>query len=185
MRNLTKNFITIKEFIEKSIGEWLSIRSTHSLAFQEYENSNSDINISYLDLKNESINRLLEKFNIISAPSFALKISWSAKSDWNEEETGETNETVLLFAPKDEKSGQILRDKGYTEMVCSLSEYCIDEAANLNLTTEYNSTICEEKIWFASKNVRSRYSLIKNKIGNSIVQTSLSTEIRKVISQGD
>ena len=47
---MIKNLIKTREFINKSIGEWRSIRSTHTLAFQEYENTTSNILIDYLDI---------------------------------------------------------------------------------------------------------------------------------------
>ena len=50
---MTKNLITIYQFINKSLGEWKSIRSTHTLAFQEFENSTSKIYIKNLKTKNE------------------------------------------------------------------------------------------------------------------------------------
>ena len=58
----------------------------------------------------------------------------------------------------------------------------IDGSNTFNIETEYNSTISEEKIWFLTENVRSRYSVIKNKINKGILQTSHATEIRKIIT---
>ena len=80
---MTKNLITINQFIQKSLGEWKSIRSTHSLAFQEVENSTSKIVIKELESNNKNVLGLLEKYNYTSKPSFiALSISWKAISDW-------------------------------------------------------------------------------------------------------
>ena len=72
---MTKNLITINQFIQKSLGEWKSIRSTHSLAFQEVENSTSKIEIKELESNNKNVLGLLEKYNYTSKPSFiALSI---------------------------------------------------------------------------------------------------------------
>ena len=57
----------------------------------------------------------------------------------------------------------------------------MDDYKTLNIQSEYNATLSDEKIWFLSKNVRSRYSIIRNKINNGILQTSHATEIRKII----
>ena len=73
---MTKNLITINQFIQKSLGEWKSIRSTHSLAFQEVENSTSKILIKELEINNKNVVELLEKYNYTSNTSFiALSIS--------------------------------------------------------------------------------------------------------------
>ena len=46
------------------MGEWTSIRSTHSLAFQEVENSTSKIVIEQLEIKNKNVIKLLQKYNL-------------------------------------------------------------------------------------------------------------------------
>ena len=177
---MTKNLITIREFIDQSIGEWRSIRSTHTIAFQEFENTTSNISISYLNVDNTKVEQTLKKFNISKTPAFAIEISWVAVSDWELEDKVNTNETVLIFIPKDNKSGIILRNKGYAELVHSSSEYFMDNRENLNIITKYNSTISEERIWFLTKNIRSRYSMIQSKHHNAIMQTSHSSEIRQI-----
>ena len=47
---MTKNLTIINQFIDKSIGEWKSIRSSHTLAFQEFENSTSKIYIKHISI---------------------------------------------------------------------------------------------------------------------------------------
>ena len=177
---MPKNQITIKEFIDKSIGEWKSLRSTHTIAFGEFENTTSNIFISYLSLDSDDAKNLIQKFSFSLNPKFAIKIIWQAKSDWGIEENSVPNETILVFSQKDIKSGIILRNQGYAELIHTHSNYFIDQQENLNIITEYNSTICEEKIWFISKHLRARYSLIKNKEFGSPIQTSLSSEIRRI-----
>ena len=141
---MTKNLITINQFIQQSLGEWKSIRSTHSLAFQEVENSTSKIEIKELENNNKNVLGLLEKYNSASKPSFiALSISWEAISDWEVDQKIEEDKTILIFLPKDKNKGIILRNKGYTESVISSSEYLIDENENLNIKTIYSSTISE------------------------------------------
>ena len=178
---MTKNLITINQFIQKSLGEWKSIRSTHSLAFQEVENSTSKIVIKELEINNKNVIELLEKYNSSSKPSIiALSISWKAISDWEVDQKIEEDKTILLFLPKDKNKGIVLRNKGYTESEISSSEYLIDENANLIIKTIYSSTISEERICFLSSHIRSRYSVIRNHVNNTIMQTSHTSEIRNM-----
>ena len=86
----------------------------------------------------------------------------------------------MLFLPRDQNTGIVLRNKGYTESVISSSEYFIDENENLNLKTIYNSTVSEEKICFLSTHIRSRYSVIRNQENNAVIQTSHTSEIRNI-----
>ena len=178
---MTKNLITINQFIQQSLGEWKSIRSTHSLAFQEVENSTSKIVIKELEINNKNVVELLEKYNTAPTTSFiALSISWNAISDWEMDQKIEEDKTILLFLPKDKNKGIVLRNKGYTESEISSSEYLIDENENLNIKTIYSSTISEERICFLSSHIRSRYSVIRNHVNNTIMQTSHSSEIRNM-----
>ena len=179
---MKKNLITTKEFIDKSIGEWKSIRSTHTLAFQEFENTNSSLRISYKNIESEEVLEIKNRLKYSQDLSFAIKISWKSTSEWTIENKSQESHSVLIFIPKDEYTGTLIKDKGYAEQIPSSSRYYIDETKTLNIISEYNATISEEKIWFLSNNVRSRYSVIKNKINNGILQTSHATEIRKLIT---
>jgi len=179
---LKKNSKTIKEFIAKSIGEWKSIRSTHTLAFQEFENTNSNLIISHQDIESQEVLEIKKRFTFSQDLSFAIKISWKAISEWTTENKSQESQTILIFVPKDEHTGILIKDKGYAELIPSSSQYYIDESKIFNIKSEYNATISEERIWFLSSNVRSRYSVIKNKINNGILQTSHATEIRKIIT---
>ena len=183
---MTKNLTIINQFIDKSLGEWKSIRSTHSLAFQEAENSTSEIVIKELEIKNKNVVELLEKYNLNSKSSvIAVSISWKAISDWEVDQKIEADKTILLFLPKDENKGIVLRNKGYTESAISSSEYFIDENENLNIKTFYNSTVSEERICFLSTHIRSRYSVIRNQENNSVIQTSHTSEIRNISTLKD
>ena len=74
------------------------------------ENSTSKIVIKELEIKNKNVVKLLEKYNLSSAPSvIALSISWEAISDWEMDQKIEEDKTLLLFLPKDKNKGIVLR----------------------------------------------------------------------------
>ena len=91
----------------------------------------------------------------------------------------------MIFLPKDENSGIVLRNKGYTESVISSSNYFVDEQNNLHIKTVYKSTISEEKISFLSTHIRSRFSTIRNQETKSVIQTSHTSEIRNIANLKD
>jgi len=183
---LTKNQKTINQFIDKSIGEWKSIRSTHTLAFQEFENSTSKIYIQSINPKNKKVVEIFKNYKFSSSlESIAISIRWQAISDWEDNNISEGDETILIFLPKDENSGIVLRNKGYTESVISSSNYFIDEQNNLHIKTIYKSTISEERISFLSAHIRSRFSTIRNQENKSVIQTSHTSEIRNLASLKD
>ncbi len=180
---MTKNLRTINQFIDKSIGEWKSIRSTHTLAFQEIENSTSKIYIEHINLKNKKVVEIFNNYKLsLNQESIAISIKWRAMSDWEDDDISEGDETILIFLPKDENSGIVLRNKGYTESIISSSNYFVDEQTNLHIKTIYKSTVSEERISFLSTHIRSRFSTIRNQENNSVIQTSHTSEIRNIAS---
>jgi phycoerythrin-associated linker protein len=182
---LTKNLITINQFIDKSIGEWKSIRSTHTLAFQEFKNSTSKIYIKHINSKNKKVVEIFKNYKLtLNLENIAISIKWQAISDWDDD-IGKGDETILIFLPKDENSGIVLRNKGYTESVISSSNYFVDEQNNLHIKTVYKSTVSEEKISFLSTHIRSRFSTIRNQETKSVIQTSHTSEIRNLASLKD
>ena len=183
---MTKNLAIINQFIDKSIGEWKSIRSTHTLTFQEFENSTSKIYIKHLSSENKKVVEIFKNYKLsLNLESIAISIEWHAISDWNDDDMSEGDETILIFLPKDEDSGIVLRNKGYTESFISSSNYFFDEQNNLNIKTFYKSTVSEERICFLSTHIRSRFSTIRNLENKSVIQTSHTSEIRNLASLKD
>ena len=183
---MAKNLTTINQFIDESIGEWKSIRSTHTLAFQEFENSTSKIYIKNINSKNKKVIEIIKNYKLsLNRESIAISIKWQAISDWEENNMSEGDETILIFLPKDDTSGIVLRNKGYTESFISSSNYFFDEQNNLYIKTIYKSKVSEERISFLSTHIRSRFSTIRNLENNSVIQTSHTSEIRKLASLKD
>ena len=183
---MTKKLTTINQFIDKSIGEWKSIRSTHTLAFQEFENSTSQINIKYINSKNTKIIEIFKSYKLnFNQESIAISIEWQAISDWGDDDMSKRDKTILIFLPKGANSGIVLRNKGYTESCISSSNYFVDEQNNLHIKTIYKSTVSEERISFLSTHIRSRFSILRNLENNSVIQTSHTSEIRNLASLKD
>ena len=183
---MTKNLTIINQFIDKSIGEWKSIRSTHTLAFQEFENSTSKIYIKHINKKNKKVVEIFKNYKFsLNLECIAISINWQAISDWDNNDIREGDETILIFLPKDENSGIVLRNKGYTESFISSSNYFVDEQNNLHIKTFYKSTVSEERISFLSTHIRSRFSTVRNLENKAVIQTSHTSEIRNLASLKD
>ena len=139
---MTKNLTIINQFIDKSIGEWKSIRITHTLAFQEFENSTSKIYIKRINKKNKKVVEIFKNYKFsLNLESIAISINWQAISDWDNNDISEGDETILIFLPKDDNSGIVLRNKGYTESFISSSNYFFDEQNNLHIKTIFINNV--------------------------------------------
>lgn len=174
--------MNITEFVNLSFGKWRSQRSAHHLAFRHFEEVTSTINIEAVELENPQVIALCKSYNIdpkIAASPF--KMSWEGESDWDESETL-SGSTILVPVPHPENhtKGRLLREQGYAETVPSVGNYYIGEDETFVLTTSYDRASAEEKIWFATPNLRFRVSLIKTSDGKGVTTASFSSEIRSL-----
>ena len=174
----------IDEFINRSIGEWKSMRTGHTLSFYQFENIISKINVQALRVSDPEVKICLDihehsKNNLVSP----FKMYWEGESDWkgNHESALSSGSCVLVPIPSSESEGIILRSQGYMEKTKALSSYKFLPDETLILVTSYSHSITEERIWFASNNVRCRSSIVKTKGSEALLQTSFASEVRRII----
>ena len=172
----------INEFVKLSLGSWRSQRSAHHLAFGHFEEVTSNIDIEALTIDDTQVIQLCKTHEI--EPQLAtspFKMSWEGESDWDEDETM-TGSTILVPIPDLENptKGRLLREQGYAETIPSVGEYHIGEDGTFVLVTKYDRAAAEEKIWFATPNLRFRVSLIKTSNGKGVTTASFSSEIRSL-----
>jgi phycoerythrin-associated linker protein len=170
----------ITQFIAQSIGQWRSQRSAHHLAFAHFEAVHSEIAIVALSSTDAEVLALCQQYEVnpetIAAP---FRMSWKGESDWEESEVLEGT-TILVPVPDPEvpQRGKLLRDQGYAETIAAVGTYSFNEEGTFILVTPYERAAAEERIWFATPNLRFRVSLIKTSSGNGVVTASFSSEIR-------
>ena len=182
----TQACMTIEQFVAQSSGKWRSMRSGHSLAFQQFEEVLSEVTIEAISKDDSAVKQLLEsslanKHNLetISSP---FKMEWCAESDWEPEDPSEVSSGSCIIVPlvKDISSGTLIRSVGYAEAEAAISEYNFSNDGTFTLTTNYEQSIAEEKIWFVSENVRCRSSVLRTSAGSGVLQTSFASEVRRI-----
>ena len=182
----TQACMTIEQFVAQSSGKWRSMRSGHSLAFQQFEEVLSEVTIESISKDDSAVKQLLEsslanKHNLetISSP---FKMEWCAESDWEPEDPSEVSSGSCIIIPlvKDISSGTLIRSVGYAEAEAAISEYNFSNDGTFTLTTNYEQSIAEEKIWFVSENVRCRSSVLRTSAGSGVLQTSFASEVRRI-----
>ena len=175
--------MNIEEFFLKSVGEWNSMRSGHSLAFQEFEEIRSKIKIFPSKSNDSRVIKFL-KDNLITtnAVNKAFLIKWETKSDWGEENQKENSsgESILVPIEISKTEGKIIRSIGYSEAVQVVSLYKILDDGTLIIYSDYSHICTEERIWFVSNNLRSRSSVTRAIDSSAILQTSYASEIRSI-----
>ncbi len=171
----------IEQFFLKSVGEWNSMRSGHSLAFQEFEEIRSKIKIIPTKNNDSRVIKLLEDNSIsIKDVNQAFLISWEAISEWGDDiqEENTSGESILVPLEISKTEGKIIRSIGYTEAIQVISLYKLIDDGTLIINSNYNHITTEERIWFVSNNLRSRSSVTRALDSLAILQTSYASEIR-------
>ena len=173
----------IEQFFLKSVGEWNSMRSGHSLAFQEFEEIRSKIKIIPAKTDDSRVIKLL-KDNLITTNEVnkAYLINWEAKSEWIDDNQKEksSGESILVPLEISKTEGKIIRSVGYTEAIPIISLYKLLNDGTLIIHSNYNHICTEERIWFVSNNLRSRSSVTRAIDSLAILQTSYASEIRSL-----
>lgn len=169
----------IETFVERSLGEWRSQRSAHHLAFAHFEEVLSTINIEAMSVDAPGVLELCQRYDVspdsIVSP---FRMSWKGESDWDEEQVIEGS-TILVPVPTSTMTGKLLREQGYAETMESMGTYTLTDDGTFILTTAYERAAAEEKIWFATPNLRFRVSLIKTSSGKGVTTASFSSEVRR------
>ena len=174
--------MTIEQFVAQSIGDWKSMRSGHSLAFQIFEDVVSEISIISIEKDDPRVLKLVNKIGISSEDICPFFMKWEADSDWEPDNPGEVSkgECLLIPIPEDNSTGRLIRSIGYAELEEAISTYHILDDGTFTLKTQYGQSIAEERIWFVSDNVRCRSSIIRTSEGAGILQASFASEVRRL-----
>lgn len=153
-----------KAFFQQSAGKWRSQRTTHHLPFRRAENGGSDINVEFLDADDEKIVAICQIHNV--DPKTAIGgayVSWDGSMAWDKENEDHKGTTVFALIPDQDnpRKGQLLRERGYAEIVPVAGEYEMDAEDALVLITEYETMSIIERFWFVNPDLRLRSSTVK------------------------
>ncbi|MFS8803629.1 phycobiliprotein lyase [Synechococcus sp. R55.6] len=171
--------MTVMEFFALSAGEWMCQRTSHHLAFRRSEGGRSRVQIATLSATDPAVIRVCELFKVDPRRAVgAARVQWDGEQEWDNEEY--KGDVVLVPIPDetDPMRGQLLRDQGYAEKVPVAGTYVMGSDGALTLYTQYEMTESEERIWFASPNLRLRASTVKRFGGFSMA--SFCSEVRKL-----
>ena len=90
MTSIKHPLMTIEQFVSQSEGQWRSMRSGHSIAFKQFEQVVSKINVKKLNTDDTGVKELLSsstKSNRVYKSPFLIE--WTAETDWGQESTPE------------------------------------------------------------------------------------------------
>ncbi len=172
----------IVEFFQQSSGKWFSQRSSHHFAFKQSEGGKSTLLIEMLPKDAPTIVALCEHYGV--NPTLALcgvHVTWDGKMEWDKGKPTGSTVLVLIADPAKPNQGQVLRqlsdaEKGDAEKALGTGRYTLGNDDVLVLITENETLYSEERLWFASPNLRLRTSVLSQSGGFSTA--SFCSEIR-------
>jgi len=174
--------MTIEEFFQLSAGKWFSHRTGHDLASKQSKNGKSDVIIEILAVDHPDVVKLCQNYKIDpSHASCGVRVTWNGTIESVKEK--HSGSTVLVTIPDEGYSdrGKLLQEIVSAEKTSITGRYQIGSDDALILTTESGSMWSEERLWFASPNLRMRSSLMKH--SGDFSMASYTSEIRMGGSQ--
>jgi len=169
--------MNIQEFFELSAGKWFSHRTNYHLAFNQFEGGKSDIIVEMLVPEHPEVVKLCQQYEI--DPVLAVcgaRVSWNGSMEGDKEKR--SGSTVLVPVPDvdNPSQGKLLREMDDAEKPPVAGRYIMASDQSLTLITEYETMSSEERLWFASPNLRMRVRLLQLVDGFSMA--SFTSEIR-------
>ena len=168
----------ITEFLELCHGNWFSQRTNYHLNSEKTENSKADIKIELFPSEDSRVVKLCQTHQISPESSIgAIAQAWDNAPDWGKPKQKGSSLVVLIPHSDNQQQGKILQTIYQVPATTNKGSYTLGQDQALTLTIEAEKFTIEERIWFASENLRLRTIIIKN-LENKM-QTSFYSEIRK------
>ncbi|MFB2975350.1 phycobiliprotein lyase [Microseira sp. BLCC-F43] len=172
----------IKEFFQLSAGKWFSQRTSHHLSFKQAESGKSEIRIEILSADDPAAIKLCQQYEIDTALAWGgARVTWDGTMEWDKVKKAGSSVLVPIADPDQPNQGKLLRDVGYAGKPGIAGRYILGSDDALTLISSDETMYSEERVWFASPNLRLRTSILKRADGTS--NASFCSEIRMGIAQ--
>ncbi len=170
----------IVEFFQLSSGKWFSQRSSHDLSLKQSESGKSDFQVELLPKTDPMVITLCEQHKL--DPALALcgvRVSGDGSTAWDQEKHPGSSVLVPIADPHKPNEGKLLHAINNAETPVA-GRYVVGNDDAVTLIIENEAFYAEERLWFASQNLRLRTSLSKQADGFSMA--AFYTEIRKGVT---
>lgn len=173
------------EFFQKTAGNWRSQRVTHHLPFRRAEIGGSEIFVEALKADHPGVKDICQMHDV--DPNLSVGgafVSWDGSMAWDKEDENHEGNTIFALIPNPDhpQTGQLLRERGYAEIVPVAGHYQVDEQNALVLTTEYETMTIFERFWFINPDLRLRFSTVQRFGGFNTV--TFCMEVRRQNTEG-
>ncbi len=167
----------IVEFFQLSSGKWFSHRTSHLLAAKQSEGGKSDVYVELLSKTDPDVVQLCNQQAV--DPDLALcgaRITWNGTITGNTQKQSGSTLLVPLANTDNPQEGNLLRQAGKADSTPVQGRYVVGSDEAVTLILDDGTTMSEERVWFASPNLRLRTTVLKQPDGFSAA--SFCSEIR-------
>jgi len=167
----------IIEFFQLSAGKWFSQRTVHHLAKTDLEIGKSNLVIDFLPQTDPDLSKLCQKHCL--DPKLALcgtRVTWDGTVGQQAKKHSGTSVLVAVADSGVSTSGKLLRSGNSPDRDLGTGRYLIGSDQVLTLIISSETAHIEERLWFASDNLRFRTSTCQPATGFHV--TSFCSEIR-------
>lgn len=169
----------IQDFLTLWEGKWFSQRSNYDFASKVAQSHKSELTVQTLTRDHPAVLELCQSHSIQTSQLIgSLQMAWDNAVDWGKPK--QTGQLFYLFLASTEtpNAGQLWRSPLKTRENPLAGKYLFAKDESLTLILENNPVQIEERLWFASPNLRLRTSLVLQ--DNQFSHSAFYTEIRKL-----
>ncbi|HHP7243893.1 MAG TPA: phycobiliprotein lyase [Elainellaceae cyanobacterium] len=167
----------IKEFFEQSCGKWFSQRTSQHLAFNQSEWGKSDLWVELLPASDSIVIQMCEQQTIDpTSAACGVRVTWEGFVGQDPDKQLGVTVLVPIEDAEQPNQGMLLRKTLRPHDSTATGRYILAADDILTLTTEYDGMFSEERLWFASPNLRLRSSILKRQ--DDFCTASFCSEIR-------
>lgn len=173
----------IQAFLNLCSGKWFSQRTNYYAGAEQSQSSKADLEITLSLPQEQKIKNICQSHRLDPSSSLgALVYKWDTSVDWGKPK--EIGSSMMVFVPNQENSdlGTLITDNDSFV----LGTYILgqDQSLTLTIETKDRQIKLEERLWFASDNLRLRTTAI-NDLTNEKINTSFYSEIRKAAPKNE
>jgi hypothetical protein len=166
--------MNITEFFQQSAGKWFSQRTNHHLAANQSEGDKSNLTVELLASDDPALTQLCQQYDHDPAQACGMRVTREAAMTL-EKQAPVSTVVVAIANPDNASEGTLLR-AAQSGAAPAIGRYIIGQDDALTLITESGSLYAEERLWYASSNLRLRTNLIKQ--SGTVSVATFCSEIR-------
>ncbi len=179
----TATSMDIQAFLNLCTGKWFSQKTNYYAGAEQSQSSKADLEITLILPEEQKIKNICQNNRLNSDSSLGgLVYSWDTSVDWGKPK--EIGSALMVFVPSAENSnfGKVITENDAYQ----LGSYILGQDQSLTITVETKdqNTKLEERLWFASDNLRLRTTAISDRSSDTI-NTNFYSEIRKAVPKNN